>query len=317
MAIGKFALPASSGGGGTYSKVLREYTTSGTWNKPSGLVALEVICIGGGGGGSSGAKRINATLSRGGGSGQSGGVCFAVFEAADLAGTEDYTIGAGGAGGGSQTTNDSAGLAGGNGTNTTFGTTVKISALGGGGGLNTGNAATAKSSAVRYTDVNYFIVAGLPSSATGGNGNPGGNQGVDNATWSQIMAAGSGGGLDAANTIRSGGAGGRYVNRSGILTTNPAAGATNGGAGGAGIDGAGVRISTTNTMHDLSVSKSLGSGGGGGGSHTAGNGGAGGAGGLYGGPGGGGGACRNNNGNSGAGGNGADGLILLVEHIVS
>jgi hypothetical protein len=95
--IGKFAVPASSGGGGgTYSTVLREYTTSGTWTKPSGLLFIEIVCIGGGGGGASGGCQATSTVARGGGGAQAGGFTYQIIPAANLSTTEDYVIGAGG-----------------------------------------------------------------------------------------------------------------------------------------------------------------------------------------------------------------------------
>lgn len=315
--IGKFYVPAG-GGGGTYTKVLREYTTSGTWTKPAGLVALEVVCIGGGGGGASGARRASGVVSRGGGGGSSGGVCMAIFEDADLAGTENYTIGAGGAGGAAQSVDDSANIAGSNGTATTFGTTTLISAGGGFGANNTGNGGATFASATRYTDINYLVLGGIASLIAGVPGSGGGGEYVQALTqnWSNVLSASPGGGVGTANTTAAGNIGSRYLLRTGSLSTNVAGGTAGGGAGGAGIDGAGVRQSTTNTMHDLFVSKSLGSSGSGGGGATTTTGGNGGNGGLYGGPGAGGGGSRNTY-NSGKGGDGANGLILLVEHIVS
>lgn len=107
MAVGRFVLPISAGG--SYSKVVQVYTSSGTWTKPAGLTHIEVICIGGGGGGAAGEKRASGVVSRGGCGGTAASMAWGSFTESQLDTTESYTVGAGGAGGNIQIPNDQSG----------------------------------------------------------------------------------------------------------------------------------------------------------------------------------------------------------------
>jgi hypothetical protein len=315
--IGKFFVPANAGGGGTYSTVLREYTSSGTWNKPAGLLFIEVICMGGGGGGASGSRTLSGAISRGGCGGGNGGISYGTFDASELGTIESYTVGAAGTGGAAVTVNSTNGNPGGNGGPTSFGTTAKISAVGGiRGQFNT--ASTFQLSSTRYTDVNYPVIAGSISNASGGLGGSATSQNTGNVTFSQIMNSGSGGGVNTSNIASNGGAGAQYWPRTGVFTPNPApaAGVANGGNGANGGDDVGSRLSSSNTTVLAGQSYFAGGGAAGGAGHPSGVGGNGGNGGRCGGGGGGGGGSRNGF-NSGAGGAGGIGALVIVEHIVS
>ena len=121
-----FQAVSASGGGNneiinlTSSESFQMFTASGTWSKPGSgtLVVVEVW----GGGGSGGA----GTGGMGGGGGGGGGYQRKIFAIGDLGSTETVSIGAGGA---SQSTEDSAGSAGGS---TSFGSHLQT--FGGGGG---------------------------------------------------------------------------------------------------------------------------------------------------------------------------------------
>ena len=116
MAVGEFALPANgTSSGGTYSKVLREYTTSGTWTKPSGLKFIEILCVGGGGGGASGGRQATNAVARGGGGGGGGGVTYKILLDSELGSTESYTIGSGAGGGAAVVVDSTVGNGGGTG----------------------------------------------------------------------------------------------------------------------------------------------------------------------------------------------------------
>jgi len=97
---------------------LAVFTTSGSYSKPAGLLAVEVTVVGGGGGG--GGAAISAVAGGGGG----GGAAIEILLASALSASETVTIGAGGAGG-------SSGV-GGTGGTTSFG--AFLSATGGVGG---------------------------------------------------------------------------------------------------------------------------------------------------------------------------------------
>ena len=313
MAVGEFSLPAGGSGGGTYSKVLREYTTSGTWTKPSGLVFIEIVCIGGGGGGACGGRQASGVASRGGGGAGCAGFTYTQILAGSLGATESYTIGSGGAGAAARTTDNTAGANGSSGGNTTFGSLA--SAVGGSVGTPTGNP-SAKVSSTLYTDFSKWLIG--QNSDSNSNGTTPGNANVEsfaNQNWYTAISAGAAGGVTTANVASNGASGPRQYNASGTLNTASSAGVASGGTGGNGVDNYVNRFFGANILNS-SATKFAGTSAAGGAGHASGAAGGGGNGGLYGGAGGGGGGSRNGF-DSGKGGDGANGLIVILEHIVS
>lgn len=115
----------SVGSGSRQRFIDRILPASGTWVKPEGLVALEVILVAGGGG-SAGIPATGAGTSSCGGGGGGGAVIIATYtDPSVLPATVDYTVGAGGAVG------VGTGGPGGVGGSTTF---KGLTANGGGGG---------------------------------------------------------------------------------------------------------------------------------------------------------------------------------------
>lgn len=79
---------------------MQVFTASGTWTKPAGLRAVDVITVGGGGGGGGAAATSGTQCSSAGGGGGGGYSRKRILENA-LGATETVTVGAGGAGGAS------------------------------------------------------------------------------------------------------------------------------------------------------------------------------------------------------------------------
>lgn len=108
---------ASAVGGGVN---VQEFTSSGTWSKPSSGTFAMITCIAGGGGGGA----MSANIAGGGGEGGQHAVKFILLS--NLGSTVTVTIGAGGAGAPNQST------AGGLGGDTTFGDfVISLGGLGG------------------------------------------------------------------------------------------------------------------------------------------------------------------------------------------
>jgi hypothetical protein len=206
------------GGGG--SADFQEFTSSGTYTKPSGVNYIFVEAIGGGGSGGKGS--FDGDGAQGGGG---GAYVSQLFRASDVGSTETVTIGAGGA----SLTSSGTGNDGGT---TTFGSL--LTALGGEGGLknNTaGRGAPYDRSNSSSVDNNVVVsYAGKGGLANGFGGKT-------------IYGGGGGGGAKTANrdggTSVFGGDGGEGFSDG----TNGAAGTAPGGGGGAadtGNSGAGA-----------------------------------------------------------------------------
>lgn len=293
----KFLKFANLPGGGGVD--VQEFTSSGTWTKPTGAQMVLAILLGGGGGGGRATAGAGGTPAGGGGG---GGRADVWFHADVLDATEDVTIGAGGPG---SVTNATAGTAGGD---TTFNTATAFggpaggantASQGGGGPTRPPNASTPTPSAGTYgagggTGSAVGAAAEFGGGGSGGGGSGGSNPGQSGG--SSQYAGGGGGGGGAAQTVPGGdgGAGGKGYEQGLRTPGGGGAGGTGGGAtGNAGSNGG------------------PGQGGGGGeGANTA-TGGAGGNGGRAGGGGGGGGGQTT----SGNGGNGGDGYALIISFL--
>jgi hypothetical protein len=138
-------LKVNSGGsaleyGAAASASLQEFTTSGTWTKPSGATFVMVEAWGAGGGGGSGSRKASATAKEGGIGGGGGAYAYRLFKASDLPSTVTATVGAGGSGGAAITVDATAGALGTDGGNTSFGSL--LTSFGGAAGGNGGGGIT-------------------------------------------------------------------------------------------------------------------------------------------------------------------------------
>lgn len=257
------------------------FTSSGTWTKPAGAVAVDVVVIGGGGGGGAGSRQ--AVTGAGGGGGGGAAMSVAMLQASVLGSTVSVTVGGGGTGGAAQTVDSTNGANGTGGATSLFGTFVRATAgaLGGGG--------TASAGAAGSNGGGHF------SGGAGGAGTTGVGGTASSATGS---GGGGAGGGTLTSVASAGGAG---------ATSTPVAtgmGGT-GGTVGAGQNGGAATASGANLP---------GGGGGGGASNVASAAaGTGSAGANYGAGGGGGGASLNGF-NSGPGGNGAAGVCVVTTY---
>jgi hypothetical protein len=287
------------------ANVLREYTTGGSWSKPTdaSFKGVWVFAAGGGGSGGTGYITNAASGGRGASGGGGGSIVRRWIPAASLLTTETYAIGAGGAG---PTTVPSSGSAGGA---TLFG--LHVEAKGGNGGQRGDFAARTVTQGGNAT-LNTPVSSGY--SISGGNSGDGFFLSVlTAATNAMITTAGAGGGggggyLNASLLSGAGGNGGGCYN-AGSLTAGGAGGAALGGAGTAGAS----NIYIDPFLGIVTATIGMGTGGGGGGGNiVSGVAGAGGAGGL--GAGGGGGGTTQIGGTAaGAGGAGGDGFLLVYE----
>lgn len=264
------------------------YEASTTWNKPSGAVYVEVICIGGGGGGSSGTKQASGTASSGGGGGAGAAISIKRFAASTLGSSETVTVSAGGTGGQSVTADNGNGNAGGNGGSSSFGTHVRA---GGGNG-----AATYSTGAAPGGTAGGNALGTFPG-ATGRAGTVG-DQGTSPTTASGkgCHGGGSGGGVAAAGPTAKVGSGWTtttFPDAPYVTVTDPAVGGspTNGQNGGLsmGCPGTGGASSVTGNAMSAGTTGKYGSGGSGGGS-----------------------SINGSNKDSGAGGDGAQGLVAVL-----
>jgi len=279
---------AATGGTAT---IVQTFTSSGTWTKPAGAVAVDVVVISAGGGGGSGRKAGVATAASSGGGGGGGSYSMRNISAALLGVIETVTVGIGGTGGASVTANSTNGNIGVTGGNSSFGTWIQVTGGGGAGAATTtsGPAGAGSSSRAMFQGSNGSVGGTGAGVLTGGS-----NASVSGA------GGGAGGGLPAAATVGfTGSTGGTCLGS--WFSGGTANGGTIGGNGG----------SAPSVTVGFAASSSA---GGGGGSSVTSNAGNGGNGGTYGGAGGGGGAALDSVGNSGAGGNGADGIVVVTTY---
>ena len=265
-----------------------------TWSNPSVETArlMQIILIGGGGGGGSGRKGTGDAS--GGGGGAPGSVVYINTTTVSVGGSFTVVVGAGGAGGAERYGDDSSGVAGASGGDSTASPSIGAAwtAKGGNGGSG-GTSSTGTAGAGRTNS--QLLFAQLINSLAGGAGNLSSGSAATSSSIG-LPTGGGGGGGNTAGTSNAGGAGGG----SGSSLVGLSAGASGGtSSGGGGVDG------STYGIYGLG-------GGGGGAAGSDGTGGNGAPGGLYGGGGGGGGAAGNGAGSSGAGGAGGAGLVVVA-----
>jgi hypothetical protein len=277
------------------------YVANNTWTIDPRTQYVKVYGWNGGGGGGSG--RRGADMDAGGGAGAAGGGGF-YYEAPaqNFPSPLVVTIGAGGAGGATQTVDDTNGNPGGSAGQTSLGNIavmIPTVALGGTEG-------TANGGVGSYTGIfgGSSIGAGQGQLGAGSNGSNAQNGIGPSASFVSGRPGGGGAGADSGN-IWQGGHGGGYVNYNNTVTF------VLGGTGG--IE-SGVINGTNGADWTTQYGFMLGGAGGGGGGGqsvgiAAGNGGNGG----FPGGGGGGGAGSFDGTNSGAGGNGGAGMMIIVE----
>lgn len=318
MAIFAKNFMARGGADGGVAPIIREYSSSATWEKPAGLHSVLVCCLGAGGGGGSG-RRGAASSKRGGGGGGAGGYFVTrLIPVTELTDTVAITVPTGGTGGAAQTADDTNGNNGTSGGDCSFGSLVvaKGGLFGVGGNSNGVSAGGSIQAASLCTppDGPFSINGGI-----GGIGREtqGSGQTVKDGFKPDVngLIASPGGpgacGVSAANVVVSGRPGGGLIN-AGILISGGVAGSSTGDRNGG--DGSQTADKVFWSI-DYSVTNMIGSSGGSGaggdttGTIDGGNGGNGarGAGGA------GGGGCTNGA-NSGKGGNGGSGVCYLIEY---
>jgi hypothetical protein len=222
----------------------QQFTTSGTFTVPAGVVFVNVLLVGGGGGGGNG-----------GGGGGGGGVVFVPNYPVTPAGSLAVTVGAGGAihtvGGASQFNGDMLAFGGGSGgsvTDVSYGNVngPKSGASGGGGSATStaiGSAAPGSSQGsaggIAPTIGPYPAGGGGGASSVGGNGSGSVNGNGGTGAFYKMFTSygqsgwfgGGGGGGYGGNTLGSGGLGGGGG--------GAVAGTANTGGGGGGSSAAG------------------------------------------------------------------------------
>lgn len=174
------------------------FTSSGTWNRPSGCVAVRVTVVAGGGGGSGAGS--------GGGGGGGGGGGTAIKYVSSPGASESVTVGAGGAAGSTTPT------AGGAGGTSSFG--AHCSATGGSGGqaISPGGGAGGIGSS-GDTNIRGAGGSGITNTSAGSPGGSSAFGGGGGAQWNAASQSGGayggggGGATGAGATARAGGAG--------------------------------------------------------------------------------------------------------------
>ncbi len=202
---------ATSSGFASGFNSMQQFTSSGTWTKPSGITKIVVEIFGGGGGGGGG--RSSGSYPNGANGGGAGGYSMKVIDVSSIS-TATVTIGAGSSGAGA----DSDASAGGNstwvdGTNT-------LTANGGTGGL-----------------MGQNNTSNLGGTASGGDINVSGGAGECGYHNSTLGHGGTGG--IQAGSVGGCGVGDYYGNTN--LTCRNGFGYAHGGAGGNGQAGGGTK----------------------------------------------------------------------------
>jgi hypothetical protein len=284
------------------ANVLHEYTTGGTWNKPTSPSFKGVWVFAAGAGGAGGAGNINNTNVTGGSGGGGGSLVRLWIPAASLGLTETYAIGSGAV--------SVASGAGGAGGATLFG--AHVEAKGGSGGAAGQTTTTTQAGAAGgNATLNTPVVNGASISGGAGGGGARLNANAGDGTTGIISAAapGGGGGVGVNSTVSGGNGragGGAW---STTLTAGGAGGVSPGGNGTAGVSD----IYLDAFLGLVTPTIGIGTGGGGGAGATTANAGAGATGGRAAG-GGGGGSCHQTGGYvRGASGAGGNGFLLVYE----
>lgn len=293
---------AAGGGGGVK---VTTYTSNDTWTKDADCKAVSLLICSGGCGGGSGRRGASGAAGGGGGAGSPTITTVPITPANYFGATEDVVIGAGGAGGAAQTSNDTNGSdATAGGISRFGGYETTADATGGKAGVNGASAAST---------AGYIVTIPIPQLVGGTVGTKGqltaGLNGAEkfptNLTTFISGSAGSGGGANTG-TVYAGGDGAPRTRTDTTVIIAAAVGGTESGTinGANGSDGnVGSGIFTIGLP-----------GAGGGGQSGGAAAGIGGNGGFPSGPGGGGGGSINGT-NSGAGGDGGDGVVYVIEYL--
>ena len=205
---------------------INEFTSSGTWTKPSGANFVLVEAWGAGGGGGSGHRNASAASAYGGSGGSGGAYFYQFFKASDLPSTVSVTVGAGGAGGAAVTVDSTLGNLGTNGGNTSFGSYLTVYG-GNGGGWGTQSQYGTGGAGIRGRATSY--IGGEPRFFVSGGFSPGtsesnvfGGASANSSTYTAPGTSSFGGGA---------GHGGTTTNAIGASNVG---GSVYGGAGGTG-----------------------------------------------------------------------------------